>query len=296
MRVEGLYVPLLTPLKPDGSLATAAIEGHVRRLLAGGVEGFVALGTTGEFADLTGAERAEVVRATVDAVAGRVPLLVGIGALGTTQACAYAVSAADAGADGLLALPPLYWKLGEDGIVRHFAAVAGATALPVLLYDFPALSGTPLSPGLVERVAQEVPAVAGIKLSGPELRMVHGVLAGAKARNPGFSVMVGAADLAFPALVAGADGMIAALGNVAPEPLAALRAAVASGDLATAGRHYARILELLAIPARSVPPVLALKAAARVWGSPLEPAVRTPPDDPEEVVARASELAGRLRG
>lgn len=294
MRVNGLYVPLLTPLHADGSLATGAIGGHVERLLAAGIDGVVALGTTGEFADLTGVERASVVAATVDAVAQRVPVLAGVGGVGTAEACAHACAAADAGADGLLALPPLYWKLGEGGLVRHFAAVATATDLPLLLYDFPALAGTALQPALIERIAEEAPDVVGIKLSGPELRTIHGVLAGAKTRDPGFSVMVGAADLAFPALVAGADGMIAALANVAPEPLAALHAAVRDGELDEAARHHARILQLLEIPAQSTPPILALKAAARVAGSPLEPVVRTPPDDPDATISRATERAQEL--
>lgn len=294
MRIAGLYVPLLTPLRVDGSPATEAIRGHVERLLAAGIDGVVALGTTGEFADLTGPERATVVAATVEAVGHRVPVLAGVGGVGTAEACDHARAAADAGADGLLALPPLYWKLGDGGIVRHFAAVAAATDLPVLLYDFPALAGTALRPALVERIAAEVPQVTGIKLSGPELRTVHGVLSGAKQRDPGFSVMVGAADLALPALLAGADGMIAALANVAPQPLAALRVAVREGDLAQASRDHARILRLLAIPAQSSPPVLALKAAARACGSPLQPVVRTPPDDPEAAIARATDLARQL--
>lgn len=294
-RCGGLYVPLLTPLTADGSLDPGAVAPHVERLLAGGADGIVALGTTGEFADLTADERAEVVASVVAAVAGRVPVLVGVGAVGTTGACAHARAAAGAGADGVLALPPLYWKLGEGGIVRHFAAVAASTALPVLLYDFPSLSGSPLSPVLVERVAREVPGVAGIKLSGPELRTVHGVLARVKAFQPDFSVMVGAAELAFPALAAGADGMIAAIANVDPQPLAGLLAAVAAGRFDEAARLHARVLDLLAIPAQSAPPVLALKAGARVWGSPLETVVRTPPDDPDAAVVRATQRATALR-
>lgn len=293
--MNGLYVPLLTPLAADASLAPEAVAAHVERMVAGGVDGVVALGTTGEFADLDAGERAEVVAAVVGAVGGRVPVLVGVGAVGTTEACAYARAAAGAGADGVLALPPLYWKLGEGAIVRHFAAVAAAAGLPTLLYDFPALSGTPLTPAIVERVARAEQAVVGIKLSGPELRIVHGVIDRVKGVRPDFAVMVGAAELAFSALVAGADGMIAALANVAPEPLAGLRDAVAAGRFDEAARHHARILDLLAIPARSAPPVLALKAGARVWGSPMEAVVRTPPDDPGAAVARAVARATTLR-
>jgi dihydrodipicolinate synthase/N-acetylneuraminate lyase len=292
--VRGLYVALLTPLHPDGSLDLDGIAGHVERMLAGGVDGFVALGTTGEFADLTPPERRAVTEATLDAVAGRARVYVGVGAVGTAEACEHARSAADAGADGLLSLPPLYWKLPEDGLLAHFEQVAAATDLPLLLYDFPSLAGTALTPRLVDRVAREIPQVVGIKLSGPELRTAHAVLDLTKSHRSDFSVMLGAAELILPAMLAGADGTIAAIPNVDPRPVAGLLKAVAADDLGAAARHHRRILDLLAITALAAPPVLALKAAAQALGSPVEPHVRTAPPNPDDVVARARRLAGEL--
>ena len=294
MRVQGLYVPLLTPFAADGSLDAAAVRPHVDRLLDGGVEGFVALGTTGEFADLTAAERAAVVEATIAAVDGRAPVLVGVGAVGTAAACGHARHAREAGAAGVLTLPPLYWKLGDAGLVRHFAAVAEAAGIPTLLYDYPALSGTPLSPALVDKVARQVPAVVGIKQSGPALRTVHGVLSRVRQHRPEFAVMVGAAELLAPAMAAGADGGIIALGNLAPRPLAELVAALRDGDLPAAAACHTEVLRLLAIPALSSPSILALKVAAAVAGSPMEPVVRTRPEDPDRVITEAADLAGRL--
>jgi 4-hydroxy-tetrahydrodipicolinate synthase len=291
----GLYVPLLTPLRADGAVDPDVVAGHVDRLLAGGVDGLVALGTTGEFADLTPDERDSVVEATVAAADGRVPVIAGVGGIGTAEACAHARRAEDAGADGVLCLPPLYWKLGDDALPRHFAAVTEATSLPLILYDFPALSGTPLSPALVERAARELPRVAGIKQSGAELRVTHAVLTRVKPHRPDFAVLTGAADLVLPGLLAGTDGTIAAIANVDPTPLAEMLAAHRRGDLEAAAEAHRRVLALLAIPVLSSPPILALKAAARAYGSPLEPVVRTVPAGPDGVVARASALADRLR-
>lgn len=296
MRVEGLYVPLLTPMTGSGALDLPAVPAHVERLLDSGVDGLVALGTTGEFADLTREERAALAAAVVDAAAGRVPVLVGVGGIGTTEACEHARAAATAGASGVLALPPLYWKLGDDGLVAHFGRVAAATDLPLLLYDFPALSGTPLTPALVERVAREVPRVSGIKLSGPELRVAHGILARVKPDRPDFAVMMGGPDLLLPGMLAGADGTVAAIANVAPRLVADEIAAVRAGDLATARAHHRTLITLLAIPALSSPPVLALKAAAAVCGAPLEAVVRTPPPDGDGVARRARALAHDLLG
>lgn len=259
-------------MRADGSLDLAHLAAHVERLLAAGVDGFVALGTTGEFADLTPEERSTVVAEVVRLAAGRVPVLAGVGAVGTAEACVHARGAAEHGADGLLSLPPLYWKLADSGLVAHFDRVAASTDLPLLLYDFPALAGTALGPDLVERIAREVPRTAGIKLSGPELRVVHGLVARVKPERPEFAVLVGAADLLLPALLGGADGGILAIANVDPEPAVRLVAAVERGDLDEAREQHRRILELLAIPARSNPPLRALKEAAG-----LPPHVRTPP-------------------
>ncbi|MBA2529794.1 MAG: dihydrodipicolinate synthase family protein, partial [Euzebyales bacterium] len=212
-----------------------------------------------------------------------------------TEACGHARAAAAAGAEGLLALPPLYWKLGDSGLLRHYEAIAAATDLPVVLYDFPSLAGTALTPPLVQRIAERLERVIGIKQSGPELGITHAVLRCVKPRRPDFAVLTGAADLVLPGLLAGTDGTIAAIANVDPVPVAGVFAAVAAGDLAAATAHHRRILELLALPRLSSPPILALKVAAAAFGSPLQPAVRSQPDDPNTVVAGVTALAERLR-
>lgn len=290
MRPQGLFVPLLTPLRTDGALDIAGLAPHVDRMLDAGVDGLVALGTTGEFADLTARERAEVVHATVEAVAGRAPVIAGVGGLGATEAGEHARAAAAAGVDAVMALPPLYWKLDGEGVVRHYAQICAATDLPVVLYDFPSLSGTPLLPPTVRRIADELDQVVGIKLSGPELRVAHGTVKLVKADHPDFSVLIGAADLVLPGLLGGADGSIAAIANVDPEPLVTLFDAYERGDLAGTRRAHERVLALLAIPALCSPPILALKAAARALGSPIEPVVRTSPGDEAEIVRQATAL------
>lgn len=293
-RMTGLHVPLLTPMRADGTVDTAAVAPHVERLLAGGADGFVSLGTTGEFADLTGGERERVLAATLDAVGGRRPVVAGVGAVGTAEACEHARAAERIGADAVLSLPPLYWKLSDAGLFRHFATVASATTLPLFLYDFPSLAGVGLSPALVERLACSLPQVVGIKASGDRLAAVHGLLARVKPVRPDFRVLVGSAGFALPAMLAGADGVIAALANVSPRPLAGIVAAVATGDLGAAARHHRHVLSLAGVERLGSPTVLGLKAAAAACGSPLEPSVRTPPADPEGVVARAGELMDAL--
>jgi 2-dehydro-3-deoxy-D-pentonate aldolase len=165
---------------------------------------------------------------------------------------------------------------------------------PVVLYDYPALSGTPLEPPLVERVAGALEAVVGIKLSGPELRVAHGIVTRVKGSRPDFAVLMGAVDLVLPGLLGGADGTIAAIANVDPRPLVTLVSAFRAGDLGAAAEAHDAVRRLLAISAIARPPILALKAAAAVAGSPIEPVVRTVPDDADAVVSRARALAAEL--
>lgn len=275
MKVSGLFVALLTPFDSSGQFDRASLAGLVEHTLRGGVDGVVALGTTGEFADLTPAERLAVVETTVAAVRGRVPVVVGIGALGTAEACAHAVVAQQAGADAVLCLPPLFWKLDDAELFEHFAAVTQATDLPVLLYDIPVFTGAALSPALVRRVAEELPSVVGIKLTVGDFRSVSSVLAAVKPARPEFSVTVGFEDLGLGALLAGADGFISGLANFAAPTLRALVDAVAAGDLPAAAVAHAEVLRLVPVYFQSNPPILALKVLARAFGVDIEPRVRS---------------------
>ncbi len=286
--LDGVIVPLLTPLESDGSVDLDGIGPLVEAVLAGGVAGIVALGTTGEFADLDAAERATVLEATIAATAGRVPVIAGVGAIGTTEACAHARHAAAAGADAVLALPPLYLKLGEEPLLAHFAAIAEAGELPLLLYDFPALSGTALSPQLLARAAAELPRAIGVKQTGGDLGVVHAALA--TLRGGGFAVVSGSAGLLLPALLAGGTGGILAVANVDPALPVAMHAAFRAGDLDRAVALHRDVLRLSAATSIGAPGTLGLKAVAQAAGMPVRPVVRTPPVDADEVLRRAEEV------
>lgn len=282
--MSGLYVALLTPFDAEGHLDRDALAGLVEHTVRGGVDGVVALGTTGEFADLTTEERLAVVETTVAAVRGRVPVVVGIGALGTAEACAHAGVGQQAGADAVLSLPPLFWKLDDAELFEHFAAVAGATDLPVLLYDIPVFAGASLSPALVRRVAEELPSVVGIKLTVTDFRSVSSILTAVKPVRPDFSVTVGFEDLGLPALLAGADGLISGMANFSAPTLRALVDAVASDDVPAAARAHAEVLRLFPVYFQANPPILALKVLAAALGVGIGPRVRTRHD--AEVVRR----------
>lgn len=273
--VGGVYVALLTPFDEAGAVDAAALTALVEHVLAGGVDGVVALGTTGEFADLGEADRDLVLRTTVAAVAGRVPVVAGIGALGTGEVCRAAVQAEQAGADVVLALPPLFWKLDDDGLFAHFSAVAAATSLPVLLYDIPVFVGARLSPALVARVARELPQVIGIKLTVQEFASVSAVLAAVKPHRPDFSVTVGFEDLTLSAVLAGGDGAISGMANFLAPTLVRLVAAARAGDLGAAAEAHREVMRLFPVYAQANPPVLALKHLSAAHGVPIGTTVRS---------------------
>lgn len=275
VRVGGVYVALLTPFDEAGAVDGAALAALVEHVLEGGVDGVVALGTTGEFADLGDDDRDLVVRATVAAVRGRVPVVAGIGALGTGEACRNAARAEQAGADVVLALPPLFWKLDDEGLFAHFAAVAAATALPVLLYDIPIFAGSRLSPLLVRRVAQELPQVIGIKLTVQDFMSVSDILGAVKSVRPEFSVTVGFEDLALSAVLAGGDGVISGMANFLAPTLVELVGAARRGDLAAAATAHREVMRLFPVYSQANPPVLALKVLSAAHGVPIGPAVRS---------------------
>lgn len=300
--VSGVYVALLTPFGTAGEVDHTALPRLVEHTLAGGVDGVVTLGTTGEFPDLSPDERRAVVETTVSAVHGRVPVVAGVGALGTAEACRNARAVTAAGADAVLSLPPLYWKLDDAELFAHFAAVAEATDLPVLLYEFPVLSGTSLSPHLVRRISEELPSVIGIKLTVPDLRSVVEMLDAVKPGRPDFRVTFGFEDLALSALRAGADGLISGLANVCPAPMRRLFRAVAEGDLLAAAQAHAEVVPLVPVYYQCTPSTLAVKTLARACGAPIEARVRVR-HDPDVVrrveawVARAvPAAAGRSGG
>ncbi len=289
---------LVTPFDEDGEIDLQATEAVVERHIEAGVDGISALGSTGEFSHLTGSERRRFAEALVGMIDGRVPLVVGVGTTGTREAVDLARHAESVGADGVLSVSPFYWKVGEEALFRHFVTVAESVEIRTLVYNFPMLTGIDLSPALVGRLAAECPNLVGIKDTVKEYMHTVSVLREAKEPRPDFTVLVGFEDQILPALLAGADGAICGLSNIAPELFVGLVRAFESGDLAKATELHRRILPLMAIYTLSDPGLGAAKLAMKKLGVPLSPTVRGPalpaPPDSEEAIEATLEAAGLL--
>jgi 4-hydroxy-tetrahydrodipicolinate synthase len=238
----GVIPPMISPLTESGLVDQDAVGRVANYILAGGCSGLFVLGGTGEGAWLSTSQRDAVVRASVRAAAGRAPVLVGLMLPGTAPVRDAALQAADAGADALVVGSPYYFAVDAASQRRHVEAVLSATPLPVLLYNIPQCTHTPLARETVQALAAEA-RILGVKDSWGDLPYFQSLLTLKQAR-PSFRVLQGHEHAAMASLLLGADGLIPGLGNVAPRVMVALLNAARERDLATCQRLHNDIFEL----------------------------------------------------
>src|SRR4051812_29712039 len=164
---SGVFSVLPTPFAPSGDLDLDSLTRVVNLFVADGVNGFTALGVTSEVARLTDGERDTVLQAVVAAVRGRVPIVAGTTAEGLRTCIDYSRRAKAAGAAAVMISPPRMPKINSDAVARHFAEVAAAVDLPIIVQDYPPISGYAMEASLLARIARDVPAARTIKLEDP---------------------------------------------------------------------------------------------------------------------------------
>lgn len=274
--LDGIMPAMVTPFDERGEVDQRATEAVVERCIAAGVDGLSILGSTGEFPHLSIEERRRFAERVVEIVAGRVKVVVGVGSASTNEAASLAAHAENAGADATLCVSPFYLKVGEKALLSHFSTVAGATRLPMMVYNFPLLTGIDLSPRLVARLASDTENIVGIKDTVTEHSHTLDVLGEVKPARPDFSVVVGFEEQILPNLIAGGDGAISGLANVAPELFVGLVRAFREGDLQKAADLHRRVLNLMRLGKLSDPVMGAIKAAMQRLGVQITPEVRGP--------------------
>jgi len=167
MQFGGVFSVLPTPFQPDGDLDPDSLRRVIDLFLADGVNGFTALGVTGEVARLTDDERDRVLDTIVSHVAGRAPVVAGTTADGLRTCVEYTRRAKQSGAAAVMISPPRMAKLNSDAVAKHYAAIADAVDLPIIVQDYPPISGYAMEPALLARIARDVPAARTIKLEDP---------------------------------------------------------------------------------------------------------------------------------
>jgi 4-hydroxy-tetrahydrodipicolinate synthase len=239
---SGSIPALVTPFDADGAFDEAAFREFVEWQVAEGSSALVACGTTGEAATLTYDEHFQVVHVCVDQARGRVPVIAGAGSNDTRVATANLRAAREAGADAALMVPPYYNRPSQEGIFRHFEALAADAPLPIILYNVPARTVTDIQPATVARIVQAFPRVfVGIKDASGVLARVsqHRMALG-----EGFAQLSGNDDLALAYNAMGGIGCISVSANVAPRLCADFQAACATGDMGSALALHDRLYPL----------------------------------------------------
>jgi len=236
---EGVLTALITPFR-DGEVDEPALRGLVERQIEAGIDGLVPCGSTGESATLSHDEHNRVVAITIDAAAGRVPVVAGTGSNSTAEAISLTAHAKEAGAAGALLLSPYYNKPTQQGIYEHYEAVARETALPLLIYNIPGRTASNIAPQTIGRLAQ-LEHIVGIKEASGDLDQIAHVVA---ACPEDFAVLSGDDALTLPLMSVGGKGVISTSSNVAAGQMAELVRTFASGDAEGARRFHHELLPL----------------------------------------------------
>ncbi|QLE74606.1 dihydrodipicolinate synthase family protein [Streptomyces rectiverticillatus] len=223
---------LFTPFDASGAFDAGSMASLIDFALDGGADGVIALGTAGEFFTLSVAEHAEVMRCVVRHTAGRVPVTVGVGAIGPASASELAQFASSAGADCAMVLPPLYFERSPAAQVQHFMAVARSTDIPMMLYD--GAGGIAIPPEVIATVAERAPHVRYVKVASTDPQRIRDLAD----KVPAVLPFAGEDTALLGALSAGAAGSTLATSSILPGAVAALHKAYAKGGAAAASSLF----------------------------------------------------------
>lgn len=210
---RGLGVALVTPFDNDGAVDYAALERLLNFQIENGADFICALGTTGETPCLTAAELEEIKRTVVRVAAGRVPILLGMSDNCTARLVETVKNADLTGIDGILSAAPSYNKPVQEGIYRHFRALAGVSPLPVVLYNIPGRTGVNITADTVLRLANDVANIVAVKEASGNITQIADIL---QAKPEGFDVLSGDDAITYEMLGLGAVGVISVIGNAYP--------------------------------------------------------------------------------
>ena len=258
MKYQGLYTAIVTPFK-NGQVDYDAYKALIEAQIAGGVDGIVPMGTTGESPTVSTEEHLEIIRKCVEFVAGRCQVIAGTGANCTAEAIELTKAAAAMGVDGTLQVCPYYNKPNQEGVYQHFKAIAEATDLPIMLYSIPGRSGIEIAVDTVARLAADCPTIVAIKEAGGSVERVNQLV---QALPADFAILSGDDGLTVPFISCGAVGLVSVTSNVAPAEMKELVDTALRGDgkkaLELQKKYYPLMKGLMSLDVNPVPAKAAL--------------------------------------
>lgn len=257
---SGVFTALATPMQA-GEVAYGDLEKLVAHQLEGGIDGLVSVGTTGESPTLNKTEHIEVIRATVKASGGKVPVYAGTGSNSTHEAVVLTREADQAGADGFLVVAPYYNKPSQEGLFIHFSQIAESTEKPIILYSIPSRCGIEISVDVTARLFEKYPHVCCMKAAEGSCEKVTEYV---RELGPDYAVMSGDDGLTLPFMSAGATGVISVASNLVVQPLVEMVRSANANDYAAARvtfLKYYPLFKAIFLEPNPVPIKYALKQA-----------------------------------
>lgn len=236
---RGAFTALITPFKDKG-IDEESLRKLVDFQVEAGINGLVPCGTTGESATLTHEEHKKVIAVTIDAAGGRVPIIAGTGSNSTEETIELTAHAKKAGADAALLITPYYNKPTQEGLYRHYKAVAEAVDIPIILYNVPSRTALNMLPETVARLSK-VPNIAGIKEATADMEQSSWLR---RLCGMGFNLLSGDDATTLPFLSIGGQGVISVISNLVPAQMTELCRAFSSGEMEKARKIHEELLPL----------------------------------------------------
>lgn len=285
---KGIFCPSITITDDEGKIDFDLWGKHLDHLADAGVNGVLLFGSIGEFYSVSLADKEAALEFAVKRVGERMKVFAGVGDTTYANVIEFTKFAEKAGADAVLAVSPYYFGPSPLTAENYFGGIAEATKLPVILYNFPARTGTDLTPELVASLAAKHPNICGIKDTVDTISHTRKVIRAARAVNPEFTVFSGFDEYYLVNRVSGGNGVLSGLTNVEPETFVRMHRAYQEGDYATAVEAAERISHLMAVYDVCDLFISSIKVAVMVKGLPVstkvfEPAVQATPEQVERI-------------
>ena len=273
---EGIFCPSISITDETGAIDYELWGAHLDHLVEAGIDGVLLFGSIGEFFSFSLEDKKAALKFAVERVAGRMKVLAGVGDTMLDRVLDFTRYAEQVGADGVVAVSPYYFGPSAATAKEYFGAIAEASSLPVILYNFPARTGSDLTPELVAELAAAHPTICGIKDTVDTISHTRKVIAAVRAVNPEFSVLSGFDEYYLVNRVSGGNGVLCGLTNVEPELFVKMHAAYQAGDFACAISCAERISQLMAVYDTCDLFVSAIKAAVNIKGLPISTKINEP--------------------
>lgn len=287
---EGIFCPSITITDDSDAIDYDLWGAHLDHLADVGVDGVLLFGSIGEFYSISLEDKEAALEFAVKRVGSRMKVFVGVGDTNYSDVLDFTRFAEQAGADAVLAVSPYYFGPSEKTAMEYFGGIAKATTLPVILYNFPARTGTDLTPALVARLVKAHPNICGIKDTVDTISHTRKVIAAARAVSPDFAAFSGFDEYYMVNRISGGNGVLCGLTNIEPETFVKMHVAYQSGDFATAVSCAERISRLMAVYDVCDLFISSIKVAVKVKGLPIStkvfgPAIQATAED-ETVIAK----------